>query len=404
VIEEAAELLATSVAAAADSVGETTVTAVGGLSQIGRLIDLWSRAVPDRLDVVPAKGTSLDGAVLLARRHDLPHEARVVRSQPGRSGEVPTPDQGSEPPQRADVDLLSTEQVRSDVADLDQRTPQQLVDVLLQAEAEVPEAVRASRTEIASAVSLVEEAFAAGGRLVYVGAGTPGRLAALDAAECPPTFGTAPDRVVALLAGGDDAASSAVEGAEDDAEAGARDVRAAEVTRRDVVIGISASGRTPYVLAALEEARASGAATVAIVNNPGSQASTVADVTIELDTGPEVLSGSTRLKSGTAQKVVLNTISTSAMVRTGKSYGGWMVDVQATNEKLRWRARRIVREAAAVDDAIALRTLEAAGWSTKTALVALLADVDVDEAQRRLDEVGGRVRVAVDAARVVDAP
>jgi N-acetylmuramic acid 6-phosphate etherase len=264
--------------------------------------------------------------------------------------------------------------------------------------------VRKARVEIASAVSLVEAAFAAGGRLVYVGAGTPGRLAALDAAECPPTFGTAPDRVIALLAGGADAASSAVEGAEDDAEAGARDVRGAEVSSRDVVVGISASGRTPYVLAALEAARDAGAPTVAIVNNRGSLAATVADLTIELDTGPEVLSGSTRLKSGTSEKVVLNTISTSAMVRTGKSYGAWMVDVQATNEKLRRRACRIVREAAAVDAETALRTLAAADWNTKTALVALLADVDVDEAQRRLDLADGRVRPAVAAGRVVDAP
>jgi N-acetylmuramic acid 6-phosphate etherase len=298
-----------------------------------------------------------------------------------------------------DLDLLATEQVRSDLADLDARSPGELVDVLLAAEAAVPAALAAAGASLAAAVERAAEALVAGGRLIYVGAGTPGRLAALDAAECPPTYGVPADRVVAIVAGGDRAESMALEGAEDDAAAGMDDLGALGVGPKDVVVGVSASGRTPYVLAALESARAAGAVTVAIVNNPGSPAGTTAEVAVELLTGPEVLAGSTRLKAGTAQKVALNVISTGAMVSAGRTYGAWMVDVVASNEKLRRRARRILREATGVDDDTAVAALEDAGWHTKTALVALMAGVTADVARERLERHEGWVRRALETDR-----
>jgi N-acetylmuramic acid 6-phosphate etherase len=203
---------------------------------------------------------------------------------------------------------------------------------------------------------------------------------------------------VALLAGGNRAAVAAVEGAEDDEVAGRSDLDGLEPGRHDVVVGITASGRTPYVLAALDHARARGAATVAIVNNPGSPAKSHADVLVELPTGGEVLAGSTRLKAGTSQKVALNVLSTSAMIRSGKTYGAWMVDVMASNEKLRRRARRILREATGVDDLTALQALDDCGWNTKTAMVSVLTGLDPDASRRRLEEAGGHVRQAVSPA------
>ena len=385
VVDAAASALAQTLATTAARGGTDRVTAVGGLASAGVLVDRL-RAVlaglDDVLTWVEPQGTSLDGAVLLAGRTDLPHEPHVTRTTVA-------------PTAHGDVDLLSTEQVRRDLHDLDQRSAEQLVDVLLAAEATVPAAVAAARDAIAAAVGLAERALLGGGRLLYVGAGTPGRLAALDAAEIPPTYGTDPDRVVAVLAGGGAAGSRAVEGAEDSAEAGRADLLALDPGPDDLVVGIAASGRTPYVLEALRAARERGAPTVAVVNNPGSIIAAAADVAVEVLTGPEVLSGSTRLKAGTAQKVVLNVLSTAAMVRTGRSYGAWMVDVQASNHKLRLRALRILREATGVSDTAALAALEAADWRPKTALVALLAGVDAGSAARALDAADGRARVAV---------
>ena len=399
------------VGAAADAVGERRVAVVGGLAAAPLLVGRWR--LPAGLDLVEAAGASLDGALLLASRTDLPHEARVLRvlsREPGvaaATGPVPLPHaQDGQPtaPGAAvtatngtvrDVDVLATEQVRTELRDLDQREPADLVDVMLAAEAAVPAALRAAAPALTDAVRRAGECLRAGGRLLYVGAGTPGRLAAVDAAECPPTFGTDPGRVVAILAGGPDAAGMAVEGAEDDAEAGARDVLAHAPGARDLVVGISASGRTPYVLSALDAARRCGSATVAIVNNGHSSARDHADVVVELLTGPEVLGGSTRLKAGTSQKIALNVLSTCAMVASGKTYGAWMVDVVASNEKLRRRARRILREAAGVDDTTAQAALARAGWRTKTALVALLAGVEAAEADRLLATAEGRARVAV---------
>jgi N-acetylmuramic acid 6-phosphate etherase len=386
----AGQALADTVASAARASGTDRVTAIGGLTSIDVLMESWRSRLPDSVVVVQAGGSALDGAVLLAGNAALPHEARVVRLDVrGRGGGDAATD---------DVDRLETEQVRPDLFDLDRRSPDALVDILLEAESAVPAAVVEARAAIAAAVVLVEKALGAGGRLVYVGAGTPGRLAALDAAECPPTFAIGSDRVVAVLAGGGEAATTAVEGAEDSGDAGRADVLALDVGPCDVVVGIASSGRTPYVVAALEAAHAKGARTVGVVNNADSALSRVVDVTIELLTGPEVLAGSTRLKAGTSQKVVLNIISTAAMVRLGKTYGPWMVDVQASNEKLRRRARRLLREAAGVSDGEAANMLAQAGGRTKTALVALLASVDVETAQTLLDAAGGRVREAVRSA------
>jgi N-acetylmuramic acid 6-phosphate etherase len=229
-----------------------------------------------------------------------------------------------------------------------------------------------ARDALARAVTEAEHALRAGGRIVYVGAGTPGRLAALDAAECVPTFGVSPDLVRAVLAGGDEAAGRAVEGAEDDTAAGATDLMALAVDGDDLVVGITASGRTPYVLSALDAARAAGATTVAIVNNPGSPAAALADVAVELLTGPEVISGSTRLTAGTAQKIALNVLSTAAMVRWGRTHGPWMIDVLATNEKLRRRAQRMLTQITGASDEQAAAALDAAGGDTRAALRRLL--------------------------------
>jgi len=365
---------------------EPAVALVGGLGGARWLRDRFARRLPADLRLVPSAGAPVDGALLLATRTDLPHEALVVRR-------VAT---GSVRPSTG-VDRLATEQVRADLADLDVRPAEDVVAELLASQARVPDAMAAARGALVAAVRAATTALDRGGRLIYVGAGTPGRLAAQDAAECPPTFGTPPDRVVAVLAGGSDATSAAVEGAEDDAAAGARDLLALGPGPDDLVVGIAASGRTPFVVAALRAAREAGAPTAAIVSNPGSVLAAEADIAIELLTGPEVLSGSTRLAAGTAQKIALNVISTGAMIGHGKTYGAWMVDVMATNDKLRRRAARILREAAGVDDAAAVAALAASGWRVKPALVGLLAGVDVTLARDALAAHGGRVRAAVAA-------
>jgi N-acetylmuramic acid 6-phosphate etherase len=294
---------------------------------------------------------------------------------------------------------LATERSRPDLDDLDTRTSAELVALMTAEDADVVRAVQDAAGPLARAVDLVVDRMRRGGRLVYAGAGTAGRLAVLDAAELYPTFGVGRDRVRALLAGGSDAVSAAAEGAEDDAAAGRRDLAALDPGPDDVVVAVSASGRTPYAVAVLEAAREAGAATVSIANNPGSPLAARADVAVDLLTGPEVVAGSTRLKAGTGQKLALNTLSTAAMVRLGKVHRNLMVDVRATNEKLRVRAARIVGEATgAADDEVAA-ALEAAGGHAKTAIVVLLAGVDAAEAARRLEAAGGRVRDAVGEGR-----
>jgi N-acetylmuramic acid 6-phosphate etherase len=248
---------------------------------------------------------------------------------------------------------------------------------------------------VAQAVAIVEQAFRTGGRLFYVGAGTSGRLGVLDAAECPPTFGTPPELVQGLIAGGEAAMFRAQEGAEDHESYGARDITDAGVTARDVVCGIAASRRTPYVVGAVARAREIGARTLFVTCNPRSQFTLDVDVAICADVGPEVIMGSTRMKSGTATKLILNMISTATMIRLGKVYENMMVDLQMTNLKLVERSKKIVMTATGVDYEQASATLDAAGGHVKTALVMLLAGVEPDEARARIERGSGFVRHAI---------
>lgn len=295
------------------------------------------------------------------------------------------------------VDLtgLVTEGWREEWRDIDTRPTLDLVLLMNSEDAQVPTAVGQAAPAIAAAIDAIAERMGRGGRLVYAGAGTAGRIGVLDASECGPTFNTSPGQVVGLIAGGTGAVTTATESAEDDAESGRSDVRRLELRADDCLVALSASGRTPYALGALEEARAAGALTVAVACNPGSPLGAAAEHAIEVVVGPEVISGSTRLKAGTAQKLVLNTISTVAMVRLGKTFGNLMVDVRATNEKLHARARRIVSLATGADEAAVSEALEASGGEVTTAIVSLLAGCDAGAARAALAEHGGRVREAL---------
>ena len=290
---------------------------------------------------------------------------------------------------------MTTERRNPRTMQLDTMSELEIVTVMNEEDARVPLAITKKLPQIAQAAHWAAEAFAQGGRLFYMGAGTSGRLGVLDAAECPPTFGVDPGMVVGLIAGGEKAFIKAVEGAEDDRALGQSDLEAHNLTAKDVVIGIAASGRTPYVLGGLAYARSVGCRTAAIACNPGSAVGKAADLAIEVEVGPEVLTGSTRLKSGTAQKLILNMISTASMVRAGKAYQNLMVDVMQTNEKLHVRAENIVIDATGVERAEARRAIDAAGGSVKCAITMLLAGCDADEARRRLDEAKGHVRAAI---------
>jgi len=259
----------------------------------------------------------------------------------------------------------------------------------------VAEAVQSVLPAISEAVDMIADAFRAGGRLVYVGAGTSGRLGVLDASECPPTFSAPPEMVVGILAGGRKALTDAVEGVEDAPSQGAAAVDALDLTENDVVVGISASGRTPFVIGALDRARSLGAKTVGISNCEPSNISRHCDIAILPVTGPEGITGSTRLKAGTAQKLVLNMLSTIAMVRIGKTYGNLMIDVMPTNLKLRDRARRILVTATGCAPEEAAAALQASGCHVKVAAVMILAGVDAEEAARRLEEAHGFVAKAI---------
>jgi N-acetylmuramic acid 6-phosphate etherase len=278
-----------------------------------------------------------------------------------------------------------TERQRVDLGDLDLRPTADLVRLINDEDRTVARAVADSAMSIAAAIDSIVERLVDGGRLVYVGAGSSGRAAAADAAECGPTFST--DRIVAVTTE-DDAA-------EDDAEAGARDLSTVELGERDIVLGVSASGRTPYTLAAVERAAESGALTIGLACVRDSELARRVALAIEIDVGPEVITGSTRMKAGTAQKLVLNTISTIAMVRLGKTFGNLMVDVQASNEKLRARARRAVAIATAAPEQEVADAIAAAGGDTKVAIVALLAGVDAETARSRLTAARGVIREAV---------
>src|SRR5215472_1280824 len=281
---------------------------------------------------------------------------------------------------------------------IDALSPLEIVRLMNSEDARVVAAVGAEAEAIAQAIEWAAERLRRGGRLVYVGAGTSGRLGVLDAAECPPTFSTPPGMVVGLIAGGPPALLRAVEGAEDDPDRGAADVDALNVGPDDLVVGIATSGRTPYVLGAVREARRRGAATVGIACNRPSLLGGEVDLEIAPLVGPEIIAGSTRLKAGTATKMILNMISTGAMVQIGKTLGNRMVDLQPTNEKLRIRSRRILRELAGVDDAGARDILARCGGRLKPALVVALAGVEPDAARSLLAAHGGQVRPAVRAA------
>ena len=292
-------------------------------------------------------------------------------------------------------EMATTEGRNSRTMDLDEFTVHELLTAMNDENRLVPDAVWRVLPAVERTVDLAVSALRSGGRLIYQGAGTSGRLGVLDAAECPPTFGVSPGVVLGVLAGGDAAMFRSEEGAEDSAERGRDDLAALGLTAADVVIGIAASGRTPYVLGGLDYARSVGASTVALSGNPGAAISAHAEVAIEIDNGPEVLTGSTRLKAGTSQKLVLNMISTAAMVRTGKAFSNLMVDVAPSNVKLADRVVRIIGEATGCDEAAARAAADAADGHAKTAIVMILADVDAPTARARLAAADGFVRAAI---------
>jgi len=291
---------------------------------------------------------------------------------------------------------LATESSDPRYARIDQMSVAELAQTMNEADATVPTAVQRALPQIVPAIEATAERMARGGRLVYVGAGTPGRIGVLDASECPPTFNTPPELVFAIMAGGPGAIVTPVEGAEDDAEAGAAAIDEAGITPLDTVIGIASSGRTPYVVAAVRRARELGALTVGLSCNAGVVLSDAAEHGIEVEVGPEVLSGSTRLKSGTAQKLVLNMFSTIAMVRQGKAYGNLMVDLKATNHKLRERAIRMVQTIAEVDRDAAVAVLEQADYDVKVASIMIRRGEYLAAATARLLDADGRLRTALE--------
>jgi N-acetylmuramic acid 6-phosphate etherase len=288
-----------------------------------------------------------------------------------------------------------TEQINPFTRMIDVVPTHEMVRLMNQEDAHVAAAVAVELSAIACAIDAISERMLRGGRLIYIGAGTSGRLGVLDASECPPTFSTQPDLVVALLAGGDNANRQAVEGAEDDAAMGARQIAELNVGPNDSVVGIAASGGTPYVLGGIGEARQRGSLTVSLACNRPSKLEQAVEISIAPLVGPEVIAGSTRLKAGTAQKMVLNMISTGVMVKLGKTFGNLMVDVQPTNVKLRERARRIVAQACEISEQAAAQILEASQGEVKTAIVAALAGVSPEAARERLNTNSGSVRKAV---------
>lgn len=279
--------------------------------------------------------------------------------------------------------------------DLDALTTLEMVTRFNEQDALVAQAVKATLPAVAQAVDAAAQALLAGGRIIYMGAGTSGRLGVLDAAECPPTFGVSPERVVGLIAGGPGALLKAVEGAEDNPQLGADDLNALNLQARDLVVGLAASGRTPYVLGGLAYARSCGCCTVAVSCNPDSALAQAADIAISPVVGPEALTGSTRLKSGTAQKMVLNMISTGAMVKSGKVYQNLMVDMKATNVKLVDRACRMVMEATGASREEAQRVLAQTDDEVKPAILMILTGLDAAEARLRLAAHHGYLRAAL---------
>ncbi|HEX9037370.1 MAG TPA: N-acetylmuramic acid 6-phosphate etherase [Ktedonobacterales bacterium] len=295
-----------------------------------------------------------------------------------------------------DTGATTTESVNPATAAIDRMSPLEIAQAMNAEDARVATAVRGELPRIAAAIEAIAARLRAGGRLIYAGAGTSGRLAALDAIECPPTFNIAPARIVACVAGGEFALGAAAEAAEDDAAAGQADIAATGAGVGDAVVAISASGRTPYALGAAAAARDAGALVIGLVCNADTPLAGLADIAIAPVVGPEVIAGSTRLKAGTAQKMVLNMLSTGAMVLLGKTYGALMVDVQATNAKLRARARAAVQAATGLDAEAAAEQLRAADGDAKVAILASRLDIQPATARARLAAHGGVLRAALE--------
>ncbi|MBL1286961.1 N-acetylmuramic acid 6-phosphate etherase [Streptomyces sp. For3] len=315
-------------------------------------------------------------------------DANADEAAPGGYGEL-----------RAQLATLTTEAFRPELAEIDQLPTREIARIMNGEDATVPAAVAEKLPQIATAIDATAERMARGGRLVYAGAGTAGRLGVLDASECPPTFNTDPSEVIGLIAGGPSAMVKAVEGAEDSKELAAADLDALGLTADDTVVGISASGRTPYAIGAVEHARAKGALTLGLSCNADSALAAAAEHGLEIVVGPELLTGSTRLKAGTAQKLVLNMISTITMIRLGKTYGNLMVDVRASNEKLRARSRRIVSLATGAGDEEIEAALAATDGEVKNAILTILGGVDGPTAATLLADSDGHLRAALAAVR-----
>lgn len=295
-----------------------------------------------------------------------------------------------------DLTKLTTETRNEKTMQLDQMSIREVLQQMNEEDKKVPEAIGSALPQIELAVAAIIDSFQQEGRLIYMGAGTSGRLGVLDAAECVPTFGVSPEMVVGLIAGGEKAMVEAVEGAEDSLTLAEEDLKRLNLTSKDTVVGIAASGRTPYVIGGLKYADTVGAATVSLACNKDAEISKHSQIPIEVQVGPEVLTGSTRLKAGTAQKLVLNMLSTCSMIGIGKVYQNLMVDVLPTNEKLEERAKRIIMQAAECSYADAERVFEASGHQVKLAIVMLLTESEKEEAERRLEEANGFIRTAVE--------
>lgn len=300
-----------------------------------------------------------------------------------------------------DLTALTTERRNPHTMNLDEMSPLEIAQTMNQEDEQAVLAVRKVLPEIATAITWATESLKAGGRIIYIGAGTSGRLGVLDAVECPPTFGVSPDTVVGIIAGGERAFTIAQEGVEDSPTLCEEDLKKKNLSSKDIVIGLAASGRTPYVIYGLQYARSIGCKTVAIACNLHSQVGKAADLAIEPVPGPEVLTGSTRLKAGTVQKLILNMISTGSMVGIGKVYQNLMVDVQQTNEKLKVRAQNIVMDITDCTRETAAESLEAADGHVKTAIVMILNGCTSEEAAEQLQKAGGHIRQAIQSKALV---
>ena len=293
------------------------------------------------------------------------------------------------------LSTLITEQRNPNSMHVDSLSALEIVQLMNEEDKQVPLAIEKCLPQIAQAVECIVSAFQQGGRLVYIGAGTSGRLGVLDASECPPTFGVSPEMVKGIIAGGERALRHPIEGAEDSKAQAVVDLQTIEFSSKDVLVGIAASGRTPYVIGALEYAKSLGSVTVSIASNPNSAMANIVDIAIDTVVGPEVLTGSSRLKSGTAQKLVLNMLTTASMILMGKCYQNLMVDVQASNEKLKARAIRIVMQATDCDKALAEETLKQADQNAKLAIMMILSGLERPQAEALLEKNQGKLQLAL---------